>query len=255
MPVEHRLLIVSILKHPDIQLPRIFHRLFQTIIKSPSLNSHSLYFRYWISNKRVLIDDTTKMANTRIQLRPTPYQISLLLSFVLPAVLLNPVLFLHGLNAILSRVLPPIAVPNTSTQPPPYHPLGPSAENPHIDIHASDSLCWSYTGLILVAQLVAFQVFKMPSQDENKNNDDQSTEQDATSEENKEQDSQPTSSFDKLKPKSQPPPRLSLIFSALLWALNLSYNAYRKHARDHVGHSLGNDTRMLVGLDQAQVEG
>jgi len=76
-------------------------------------------------------------------------------TYLIPAILLNPVLFLHSLNTILSRILPPIvaAVP---TQPSPYSALGPSANYPHLDIHASDNLCWSYTAVMVCAQLVAF---------------------------------------------------------------------------------------------------
>ncbi|MCJ1431479.1 hypothetical protein MMC27_000832 [Xylographa pallens] len=76
-------------------------------------------------------------------------------TYLIPAILLNPVLFLHSLNTILSRILPPIvaAVP---IQPSPYSTLGPSANYPHIDMHASDNLCWSYTAVMVCAQLVAF---------------------------------------------------------------------------------------------------
>lgn len=76
-------------------------------------------------------------------------------SYLVPGLLLNPVLFLYGLNTILSRVLPPIIV-DTSMQPAPYYPRGPSAEHPHLNIHASESLCWSYTAFIVCANLAAF---------------------------------------------------------------------------------------------------
>lgn len=77
-------------------------------------------------------------------------------SYVMPAIFLNPVLFLISLNTILSRVLPPITV-DAAQQPPPYSTFGPSAQHPHLDIHASEKLCWSYTFLIVCAQLAAFQ--------------------------------------------------------------------------------------------------
>ena len=80
---------------------------------------------------------------------------SLSASYLLPAILLNPVLFLHSLNAILSRLLPPIAVAST-TQPLPYSRFGPSASHPHLDIHASETLCWSYTILIMIVNMIAF---------------------------------------------------------------------------------------------------
>ena len=76
-------------------------------------------------------------------------------NYVVPGLLLNPVLLLWSINTILSRLLPPLLV-NAAIQPPPYYPLGPSAEHPHIDIHASESFCWSYTVIIVCANLVAF---------------------------------------------------------------------------------------------------
>ena len=76
-------------------------------------------------------------------------------SYIVPAILLNPVLFLISLNTILSRLLPPIIV-DAAKQPPPYSTFGPSAEHPHLNIHASEKLCWSYTFLIVCAQLAAF---------------------------------------------------------------------------------------------------
>ncbi|MCJ1278283.1 hypothetical protein MMC21_006098 [Puttea exsequens] len=76
-------------------------------------------------------------------------------SYLVPGILLNPVLFLWSLNTLLSRLLPPITI-DAAIQPPPYYPRGPSAEHPHLDIHASEKLCWSYTTLIVCANLAAF---------------------------------------------------------------------------------------------------
>jgi len=76
-------------------------------------------------------------------------------TYLLPAILLNPVLFLHSLNTILSRLLPPVLA---ATTPPaqPYCHLGPSPTSPHLDMHVSDNLCWSYTVFMVLAQLLAF---------------------------------------------------------------------------------------------------
>lgn len=76
-------------------------------------------------------------------------------SYIVPAIFLNPVLFLMSLNTILSRCLPPVIV-DADKQPPPYSTLGPSAQHPHLNIHASEKLCWSYTFFIVCAQLAAF---------------------------------------------------------------------------------------------------
>jgi len=76
-------------------------------------------------------------------------------TYLLPAILLNPVFFLHSLNTILSRILPPVLA---ATTPPaqPYCRLGPSPTSPHLDMHVSDNLCWSYTVFMVLAQLLAF---------------------------------------------------------------------------------------------------
>ncbi len=77
-------------------------------------------------------------------------------NYIVPGLLLNPILFLWSVNTILSRLLPPIVV-NAAVQPPPFYPLGPSAEHPHLDIHSSERICWSYTAFIVCANLAAFE--------------------------------------------------------------------------------------------------
>ena len=86
----------------------------------------------------------------------TPITSSLSRSYVIPALFLNPILFLHSVNAILSRILDPIFIHNVAVQPAPYTVKGPSAQHPHLDIHASDQLCWSYTLVMVGVQLIAF---------------------------------------------------------------------------------------------------
>ena len=77
-------------------------------------------------------------------------------SYILPAIFLNPVLFLHGLNSILSRLLPPIIIPSATVQRPAYSMLGPAATYQHIDIQNSENLCLGYTFVMICAQLVAY---------------------------------------------------------------------------------------------------
>lgn len=72
---------------------------------------------------------------------------STLYHLILPTIFLNPVLFLHGLNTVLTKLLPTMNGHE-----------GNSAQ-PHLDIHASESLCWGYTALIVWAQMVAFLRF------------------------------------------------------------------------------------------------
>ena len=76
-------------------------------------------------------------------------------SYIVPAVFLNPVLFLLSLNITLSRVLPPVNV-DAAEQSSPQFTFGPSAQHPHLNIHTSETLCWSYTFLIVCVQLAAF---------------------------------------------------------------------------------------------------
>ncbi|KAI9816246.1 MAG: hypothetical protein M1827_001847 [Pycnora praestabilis] len=87
-------------------------------------------------------------------------QSNLATTYLLPAFLLNPILLLHTLNWTLSRALPSttcinptsIALPSPSTLPT----WGPAGTLPHLDIHASDPLCWVYTAFIVGVQLFAF---------------------------------------------------------------------------------------------------
>ena len=81
--------------------------------------------------------------------------LSISTSYIVPAILLNPVLFLHGLNTFLSRMLPPTVIAGP-TQRPPYSQFGPAAVQPHIDVQSSENLCWGYTLVIICAQLVAY---------------------------------------------------------------------------------------------------
>jgi hypothetical protein len=77
----------------------------------------------------------------------TRLSVSTLYNLILPTIFLNPVLFLHSLNTILTKLLPTMNGHE-----------GNSAQ-PHLDIHASESLCWGYTALIVWAQMAAFLRF------------------------------------------------------------------------------------------------
>lgn len=77
-------------------------------------------------------------------------------SYLLPAILLNPAFILHLINTYASHVMPP---PPTSSHSP--HPimesLGPlPGSTPYLDMHANDRLCWRYTILMVVVQLLSF---------------------------------------------------------------------------------------------------
>jgi hypothetical protein len=77
-------------------------------------------------------------------------------SYLLPAILLNPAFILHLINTYASHVMPP---PHTISHSP--HPvmesLGPlPGSTPFLDMHADDRLCWRYTILMVVVQLLSF---------------------------------------------------------------------------------------------------
>jgi len=80
---------------------------------------------------------------------------SLSTSYIIPAIFLNPVLLLHGLNTIFLRTLPPIAVAGP-IQRSPYTMYGPAAVRQHVDVQSSENLCWGYTIIMIFAQLLAY---------------------------------------------------------------------------------------------------
>ena len=80
----------------------------------------------------------------------------LMASYFATTLFLNPSLFLLGINVLLSRTLPPIHVPGVAQQPPPYYTFGPSATHPHLDVHASDTFCWSYTLFMCFVQMLVY---------------------------------------------------------------------------------------------------
>ncbi|KAI9850716.1 MAG: hypothetical protein M1838_005207 [Thelocarpon superellum] len=75
-------------------------------------------------------------------------------TYLLPAILLNPVLLLHTLNTIVSRL--PSAFPSIAMDVSPLPRYGPHATLPYLDVHANDNLCWSYTAFMVGVQLLAF---------------------------------------------------------------------------------------------------
>ncbi|KAI9868813.1 MAG: hypothetical protein M1813_004664 [Trichoglossum hirsutum] len=81
---------------------------------------------------------------------------SLTTSYLLPALLLNPVLILHTLNSLLCRLLPSFADQPLPTWSDPTT-WGPHGTPPYLDVHSSDNLCWFYTICMVFLQLFAFE--------------------------------------------------------------------------------------------------
>ncbi|KAI9763343.1 MAG: hypothetical protein M1840_000608 [Geoglossum simile] len=77
-------------------------------------------------------------------------------SYLLPAVLLNPVLILHTLNSLLCRLLPSFADQPLPTWSDPTT-WGPHGTPPYLDVHSSANFCWAYTICMVCLQLFAFE--------------------------------------------------------------------------------------------------
>jgi len=77
-------------------------------------------------------------------------------SYFLPAIFLNPVVILHSMNTYFSYRFPPISTLSTSHHPTmeKYGPLPGSM--PFFDVHGSENLCWTYTLIMVFAQLFAY---------------------------------------------------------------------------------------------------
>lgn len=74
-------------------------------------------------------------------------------TYIVPAIFLNPVLFLHSVNTVLTQILPPLN----------DRPWSHTA--PHIDVHSSGGACWGFTMIMIIAQLVAFRKVGKARQD------------------------------------------------------------------------------------------
>jgi hypothetical protein len=81
---------------------------------------------------------------------------SLSSTYLIPAVLLNPVVILHGFNTFCSHFVY-TALPVSTSQHQWLENLGPAfAPGPYFDVHANDQLCWGYTILMVLVQVLAY---------------------------------------------------------------------------------------------------
>lgn len=85
---------------------------------------------------------------------------SLTSTYLLPAILLNPILVLQSLNTLITHWAPasfPLVEAAATSPHPKIAYLGPPpGVAPFLDVHASEHLCWSYTLLMVIVQLLAF---------------------------------------------------------------------------------------------------
>ena len=80
---------------------------------------------------------------------------SLSTTYLIPALLLNPAFVLHLINTTMSYFTAPLH--NISLSPHPFmDSLGPKRETGlYMDMHADDALCWRYTAVMVVVQILA----------------------------------------------------------------------------------------------------
>jgi hypothetical protein len=76
-------------------------------------------------------------------------------NFLIPSIVLNPVLFLHSLNALLTYLLPYLEG---------YDPES-SHVQPHLDLHKDEHLCCVYSTFIVLAQLIAFRRYDLSKEE------------------------------------------------------------------------------------------
>ncbi|KAH8809164.1 hypothetical protein F5884DRAFT_639836, partial [Xylogone sp. PMI_703] len=82
-------------------------------------------------------------------------------TYILPTVLLNPPVCLHIFNTLLSYTLPTTTTLSTSSESryPLIESLGPRpGSTPYVDVHTDDKLCWKYTALMVILQLLVFSL-------------------------------------------------------------------------------------------------
>jgi len=77
-------------------------------------------------------------------------------SYFLPAVILNPVVMLHAVNTYFAYTFPPTLSVSAS----PHSTIGkfgPSPGSaPYFDVHSSDQVCWTYTIIMVIAQVLTY---------------------------------------------------------------------------------------------------
>jgi hypothetical protein len=76
-------------------------------------------------------------------------------TYLLPAIFLNPALVLHLINTFMSHLQPQPSGASGSPHPR-LQALGPvPGSTPYLDMHADEQLCWRYTAVMVVVQLLA----------------------------------------------------------------------------------------------------
>ncbi|KAG0652747.1 hypothetical protein D0Z07_0365 [Hyphodiscus hymeniophilus] len=78
-------------------------------------------------------------------------------TYLLPAILLNPPFIMHLINTFVSHIIPPSTAVISHSPHPFMESLGPApGTTPYLDVHADNALCWRYTAVMVVVQVLAF---------------------------------------------------------------------------------------------------
>lgn len=79
-------------------------------------------------------------------------------SYILPGIVLNPLIVLHGFNTYASHYIPSaIATVASSSRYKWFEDYGSQGNQiPYFYVHSHDSLCWSYTAVMVVVQVLAY---------------------------------------------------------------------------------------------------
>lgn len=79
-------------------------------------------------------------------------------AYLLPGIVLNPVLLLHGFNTFASHFIPSaISTVASYSRYKWMEDCGPPGNQiPYFYVHTNDSLCWSYTAVMVVVQVLTY---------------------------------------------------------------------------------------------------
>lgn len=113
---------------------------------------------------------TLQLERRVLKMRQTLYLLSHSRNYLLPAIFLNPAVVLHVINTAISHLQGASYV--RSLSPNPFiESLGPVPESElYFDMHANDRLCWNYTALMVLVQLLV--MWKLHANIENEREDE-----------------------------------------------------------------------------------
>jgi hypothetical protein len=95
-------------------------------------------------------------ASEAVSAHPAVTMTPLSSTYLIPAVLFNPVVILHGFNTFYSHFIS-TTLPASTSNHQWLENLGPAAlPGPYFDVHNNNQLCWGYTALMVLVQVLAY---------------------------------------------------------------------------------------------------